>query len=201
MQKVLRLRIYGSGMAREDGGWPWLFGKVYALLQRNPPSNRTVAELAALTPSDRVLDIGCGAGGAMVLAAEVVGEQSVSGVDPTEALAATARKRLPGSTVEAGVAEDLPFPDDSFTVVWTVSSHHHWDDSRAGLGEVKRVLAPGGRLLLGEAWKRRDGGHGLSDREAERLKTTLEDVGFEKVEIVRSRAGRRKMLVLIAHHA
>lgn len=193
------MAVYGAAMAEGDGGWSWLFGKIYAVLQRNPPSNRAVAELAALTQADRVLDIGCGAGGAMVVAAEVVGEQNVAGVDPTEALASTARKRLPASRVEVGVAEELPFPDESFTVVWTISSHHHWDDSRAGLLEVRRVLEPGGRLLLSEAWKRRQGGHGLSDGEAERLKTTLQDVGFEQVDIVRTRAGRRKMLVLIAH--
>jgi ubiquinone/menaquinone biosynthesis C-methylase UbiE len=186
-------------MAEVAGGWSWLSGKFYAVLRRNPPSNRVVAELAALDSDDRVLDIGCGAGAAMVLAAQTVDVESVAGVDPTAALASTARSRLPGARVEVAVAEDLPFPDESFTVVWTISSHHHWDDSRAGLAEVRRVLKPDGRLLLAEAWKRREEGHGLTDGEAERLKTTLGEVGFEKVEVVRTQAGRRKMLVLIAH--
>lgn len=184
---------------RDNGGWPWLLGKLYALLQRNPVSNQVVVELAELRPGDRVLDVGCGAGGALVGAAEVVGEENVAGVDPTAALASTARSRVPGAKVEIGVAEDLPFPDESFTVVWTIASQHHWDDPRAGLAEVRRVLEPGGRLLLAEAWKRKDGGHGLSDPEAERLKKTLGEIGFEKIETVMTRAGRRKMVVVVTH--
>lgn len=183
---------------RESGGWPWLFGRLYALLQRNPASNQVVVELAELRPGDRVLDIGCGAGGALVRAAEAVGDENVAGVDPTPALASTARRRIPGAAIEIGVAEDVPFPDAGFTVVWTIASQHHWDDARTGLAEVLRVLKPGGRLLLAEAWKQRDGGHGLSDREVTQLKSTLSELGFEEIETVHTRAGRKKMVVLVA---
>lgn len=185
-------------MPEESGGWPWLFGKLYAVLQRNPSSNRVVAEVASLQPDDRVLDIGCGAGRAMVLAARVAGTLNVVGVDPTPALASTARKRAPGSTVEIGVAEDLPFPDRSFTVVWTIAAHHHWDDSETGLREVYRVLAPGGRFLLAEYRNRRPEGHGLNDDEAREMEETLSELGFERVETVRRRAGWRTLLVLVA---
>lgn len=186
-------------MEKAQGGWPWLFGKLYAVLQRNPSSNRVVAEVASLQPGDRVLDIGCGAGRAMYLAARVVGTLNVTGVDPTPALASTARKRLPGATVEVGVAEDLPFPDRGFTVVWTISAHHHWDDSETGLREVYRVLAPGGRFLLAEYRNRRPEGHGLNDDEAREMTGTLSQLGFENVKTVRRRSGWRTLLVLVAH--
>lgn len=179
-------------------GWPWIFGKVYALLQRNPASNRALFELADVRPSDRILDVGCGAGGALVLAAEVVGEGNLAGADPTKALAATARKRLPEARIEVAPAEDLPFDEGSFNLVWTIASHHHWHDSRSGLREIFRVLEPGGRLLLAEHRMRRDGGHGLSEREAERLRVTLGELGFEAVEIRRHGKGRRALIVLAA---
>lgn len=183
-------------MGKTGGGWPWLFGKLYAVLQRNPTSNRVVVEVASLRPGDRVLDVGCGAGRAMVLAARTVGVANVTGVDPTPALASTARKRVPGARVEVGVAEDLPFPDEQFTVAWTIAAHHHWDESETGLAEIHRVLTPGGRLLLAEYRNRRDGGHGLSDSEAERLMETLSRVGFDDVAAIRRRSGWRTLLIL-----
>lgn len=183
-----------------ESGWPWLFGKLYALIQRNPASNRAVFELAELKPDDRVLDVGCGAGAALVLAADVVGPDRVAGADPTAGLASTARKRLPESRIEIAPAEALPFDDDSFTVVWSIASHHHWKDSETGLREIKRVLAPGGRLLLAEHRMRKDGGHGLSDAEAERLGDDVEALGFEKATVLRHGAGGRTLTVISAHH-
>lgn len=186
-------------MSDSSHGWPWIFGKAYALLQRNPASNRALFELAEVRPTDRILDVGCGAGGALVLAAEVVGEGNLAGADPTTALAATARKRLPGARIEVAPAEDLPFDDASFNLVWTIASHHHWGDSRSGLREILRVLEPGGRLLLAEHRRRSDGGHGLSEGEAEQLRLMLAELGFEEVEIRRHGKGRHALLVLAAH--
>lgn len=180
-------------------GWPWILGKLYALIQRNPASNRALFELAEIAPDDRILDVGCGAGGALVLAAEVVGEENVAGADPTSALAGTARRRLPGARIEVAPAEALPFDDTSFTLVWTIASHHHWRDSHSGLTEIFRVLEPGGRLLLAEHRTKRNGGHGLTMREAEDLRLVLEEVGFEEVEISDHGKGRRALLVLSAH--
>lgn len=182
----------------DSDGWSWLFGKLYAVLNRNPKSNRIVAEHAGLKPGDKVLDIGCGAGAALTLAAQVVGEESVTGLDPTQALASTARKRVPGARVEVGIAEDLPFPDRSFTVVWTIASFHHWDEAESGLREIRRVLTPGGRLLVAERRNRRDAGHGLSDAEARSLEATLGEMGFVDVSTARRRAGRQTLLVLTA---
>ena len=47
----------------------------------------------------------------------------------------------------AGAAEALPVPDDDATVVWSIATVHHWADLDAGLDEVRRVLAPGGRFV------------------------------------------------------
>lgn len=173
-----------------------MMGKIYGLVARNPASNEAVFEEARLQPGERVLDIGSGAGHAMQLAAEVVGPDNVRGVDPTASLAATAEKRVAGSTVAMAVAEDLPFPDDSVDVVWSIASFHHWEDPDAGLREVTRVLAPGGRVLVAERLLRREGGHGLTASEAEDLSHRLANLGFDDVEVVRRRAGRHEMAII-----
>jgi ubiquinone/menaquinone biosynthesis C-methylase UbiE len=62
----------------------------------------------------------------------------------------TAAQRVRNVTFAQGSAEALPLPDESATVVWALSSVHHWADRSAGLSETRRVLAPGGRILLAE---------------------------------------------------
>ena len=47
-------------------------------------------------------------------------------------------------------AESVPLADGDATVVWALSSVHHWNDRAAGLAEVERVLVPGGRVFLVE---------------------------------------------------
>lgn len=59
--------------------------------------------------------------------------------------------RKPGVTATVATAEALPFPSGSGDLVLTTMSFHHWADQRRGLAEVRRVLAPGGRLLLADA--------------------------------------------------
>jgi ubiquinone/menaquinone biosynthesis C-methylase UbiE len=49
-----------------------------------------------------------------------------------------------------GAAEDLPFDSASFDLVVSSMSFHHWADQRAGLGEIRRVLAPGGLFALAD---------------------------------------------------
>jgi SAM-dependent methyltransferase len=48
----------------------------------------------------------------------------------------------------AGVAEGLPYPDGLFDLVLSTTSFDHWSDQQAGLRECRRVLRPGGRLVL-----------------------------------------------------
>jgi ubiquinone/menaquinone biosynthesis C-methylase UbiE len=80
----------------------------------------------------------------------------VVGVDPSPVMLAQARRRN-AAPVEAGrvdlrvgVAEDLPFPDRSVDYVVAVNSVAVWPDLDGGLAEARRVLVPGGRLVV--AW-------------------------------------------------
>lgn len=171
----------------------WVFG----LLNRNPRSNALVLELAALTPEDVVLDVGCGVGSALERAAAVVGPERVRGLDPTPSFVETCRRRVPGADVREGTADALPWPDGSMTVVWTVSALHHWAPRDQGLVEALRVLRPGGRLVVVERLLRRPG-HGLTREQAESVAAVLEDAGAAAVSTGEHRVGRTPYVAVTA---
>jgi ubiquinone/menaquinone biosynthesis C-methylase UbiE len=103
--------------------------------------------LAALAPGDRVLDLGCGAGDLTAELARVA--PRTIGAEVAEAALARARRRHPQLEVRlVGVDEPLPFDDGAFDVVWSSEVIEHVPDTARWLSEVRRVLAPGGRLLL-----------------------------------------------------
>jgi SAM-dependent methyltransferase len=94
----------------------------------------------------RVLDIGCGTGAALAILEQQF-QCTVSGVDPSVGMLAQARRKLPEADLRHGVAEDLPFPDESFdaALMMTVVQHVH---RRRAFPETRRVLADGGRLVI-----------------------------------------------------
>jgi ubiquinone/menaquinone biosynthesis C-methylase UbiE len=119
--------------------------------------NATVrlAQLAHINGSDRVLDVGCGIGGPSRYLASTFGCQ-VTGLDFTAEFIALAamlaqRTRLADKvTYRQGDALDLPFADASFDVVWSQNAAMNIADRDRLYGEMRRVLAPAGRLALQE---------------------------------------------------
>lgn len=109
----------------------------------------TVAGAARIQPGQRVLDVGCGTG---VLAREVrlrvASEGRVVGLDPNPGMLAVAKESA--STVEwrEGLAESLPFRDGSFEAVVSQFALMFFTDRSRALGEMLRVLTPGGRLAI-----------------------------------------------------
>ena len=112
--------------------------------------------LGRLEPGERVVDVGCGAGIDSLIAADMVGPTgSVVGVDMTPAMLEKARR----SAAEAGFAnvefrqgfaEALPVPAGWADVVISNGVLNLFPDKAAGLGEMARVLRPGGRLQIGD---------------------------------------------------
>ena len=100
-----------------------------------------------------VLDLGCGTGALTAQVLEQDPRRQVTGLDLSEQMLAQARARL-GDRVNLvqGDSEHLPFPDQSFDVVYCCDSFHHYPDPAAVLAEVGRVLVPGGVFLLGDIW-------------------------------------------------
>jgi ubiquinone/menaquinone biosynthesis C-methylase UbiE len=159
--------------------WSRFRAGLYSLIFRTPKTNRLLVDLAGLSSTDRVLDIGCGPGAAVRMAAAIVGESV--GVDRSQPMVDISRRRSKGLDnvrYEVGSAEALPFPDACFTVVWAAHSFHHWENRRDGLAEVARVLAEGGRLLILEQDGKK---HGLRDAEAARVQADMEQLGFRDV--------------------
>jgi ubiquinone/menaquinone biosynthesis C-methylase UbiE len=111
-----------------------------------------LVQRAALQPGERVLDVACGTGIVARLAAERVGAQgAVVGLDLNTAMLAVARA-LPqsGATItwtEASVLA-MPFPDATFNVVVCQLGLQFFPDRPQALREMRRVLVPGGRVLL-----------------------------------------------------
>jgi SAM-dependent methyltransferase len=93
----------------------------------------------------RFLDIGCGAGRALRLAADRGAD--VSGIDAAPGLLDHARRRVPGAPMIEGELQRLPFPDDTFDAVTGFNSFQYAADPTEALREAKRVTAPGGRVL------------------------------------------------------
>lgn len=110
---------------------------------------------AALWPSERVLDVGCGTGVLTRLAAEAVGHSGhVVGIDPSPGMLGVARRNAVQTNSRAefkfAAIEHLPFEDGSFDVVLSSCMLHHLpaELKREGLREVRRVLKPGGRFVV-----------------------------------------------------
>ena len=166
---------------------------------------RAVAAAAGLQPGDRVVDLGCGPGTAVRVAARR--GASAVGVDPDPAMLRLARGitavTRPGPVGWlVGRAEQVDLPDGAATVVWTLSSLHHWDDRAAGLGEAFRLLAPGGRLVVAERptapGARGHAAHGISAAQLDALLEELGGVGFSGVRVEPGPKSGRRLVIVVA---
>jgi SAM-dependent methyltransferase len=101
----------------------------------------------------RVLDVGCGTGLLLrELAGRVPHARELTGLDAATGMVDVASARSAGAdpriSFVRGLAEQLPFGDASFDLVFSTTSFDHWADQAAGLAECRRVLDQGGLLVL-----------------------------------------------------
>jgi SAM-dependent methyltransferase len=108
-----------------------------------------VAEAARLSPGQAVLDVACGTGVlAREAAARVAPGGSTAALDRNEGMLAVARRTAPAIDWHLGKAESLPFGDGRFDAVVSQFGLMFFEDRIAALGEMWRVLRPGGRLAV-----------------------------------------------------
>ena len=157
---------------------------------------RRLLRLAEVPPDARVLDVGCGAGAVLAHLARQ-GTPCV-GVDLSRAMLARARRT--GARVLAAAAESLPFPTGTFRMVVSRTTLRHVPAPDAAVWEMRRVLEPGGLVVVEDAINHvlpetaalreeverlRDGAH-VRLLSVSALTGLLEEAGFEveAVEVV-----------------
>jgi SAM-dependent methyltransferase len=119
----------------EDRHW-WYRGRRSVL-------ERVIDDLR-LPARARILDAGCGSGRNMV---EFARHGIVTGIELSETSVSLARKREAGDVVEGSVL-DMPFDADAFDVAASLDVIEHLEDDLQALRELRRVVAPGGALLV-----------------------------------------------------
>ncbi|MBL4769371.1 MAG: class I SAM-dependent methyltransferase [Rhodobacteraceae bacterium] len=92
------------------------------------------------------LDVGCGSGMAVNLAADLGAD--VSGIDASEDLLAIAKERVPSANIYSGDMEELPFEDNSFDVVTGFNSFQYAGNPVIALAEARRVTKPNGYVVI-----------------------------------------------------
>lgn len=160
---------------------------------------------ALLKRDESILDVGCGTGGVTIPAKIRVGENgSAAGIDPSPEMIAVARRKAKRGGIEidfrVGVIEALPFPNETFDVVTSSLMMHHLPQHLQvkGLAEIRRVLKPGGRILIADMMRPSHSftkrfftllvqhGHAMQFG-IEDLLPFLREAGFEEVKLLDAR--------------
>lgn len=117
--------------------------------------NRCTLDLLEPADGERVLEVGCGHGATLQKAAARAENLKLSGIDFSDVMLHLARRRNRALIaanrlrLDRGDCIALPYGDGAFDKVYTVHTIYFWPRPHAHLGEILRVLAPGGRCVLG----------------------------------------------------
>ena len=124
-----------------------------AVEAQQAPTYRAAIRRAEIGVGDAVLDVGCGSGAFLRVAADH--GASVCGLDASGALLEIARQRVPAADLCQGDLQQLPFVDDCFDAVCGFNSFFFADDMVAALREAGRVAKPGAPVVI-QVWGRPD---------------------------------------------
>ena len=145
-------------MARQFARPRGLFGRLFlgGMLDRaNVRSNALMFDVASVSPSEHVLEVGFGGGDLLIRLAETVSDGWVEGVELSEPMLGRVRARIRRRgladrvRLHAGSVEALSFDTGRFDCACSANTVYFWPDLHGGLAELARVLRPGGRLVLG----------------------------------------------------
>lgn len=144
-------------IARQAGRPSGLLGRLLLRIMASETArfNDEVLDALAIGAGEHVLELGFGHGRTIAAAARRAPDARFAGLDiaPTAVRAATRRCR---ALVVAGRLDlrdgdgvHLPWPDGAFDAALAVHALYFWPDAARQLAELRRVLRPGGRLVLG----------------------------------------------------
>ncbi len=150
-------------------------------------------QLLELDPDSKVLEVGFGPGVAIRRICRELPEARVSGVDPSQVMLRQALRRNRSAVrtgqadLRLGSAASLPWPNATFDRVLALNNAHLWDPADRGFSECRRVLRPGGKILVGfHIWRtrgRRTGRLGSLENAQGFLEEHLTASGFVHLEV------------------
>jgi SAM-dependent methyltransferase len=138
LSKEMQQHTYGIMDEVEGSHW-WFVGR-RAILES---FMKTLVGPKSDDNGPRILDVGCGTGANLEMLAQF---GTAQGVDVSDDALEFCRKK--GLDAKKGLAEELPFSDESFDIVTALDVVEHLDDDVAGLKEMHRVLKKGGKTLI-----------------------------------------------------
>jgi SAM-dependent methyltransferase len=160
---------------------------------------RAVLELVDPAPADVVLELGCGSGRVLSMMAARLRRGFAAGIDPSGMMVRHARARnrrwiaQGRAEIAAGRSDDLArFADARFDKVYGTHVVYFWMEPARDLAEIRRVLRPGGRLVLG-FFPSEDGTSGRTRYPVERAVRFLGRAGFTDVSAERRSAGGQSL--------
>lgn len=197
-----------SGFIARQGRQPsgllgHIVGRIMAL--ETHAANLIALEALDLAADDQVLEVGFGHGRTLAAAARIVSKGRLAGVDPSDVMLQVARGRNAAALrtrrmeLKLGVCERLPFEDGAFNKAYAVHTIYFWPHPERCLAEIHRVLAPGGRLVLGfrpsedEGFVRSFPADIYHMRSIGQVERAFSAAGFTDIETASRRMGRGLM--------
>jgi ubiquinone/menaquinone biosynthesis C-methylase UbiE len=180
------LKNFNSQFAHPEGWAGRFVGMILAL--KNRARNAWTISMLNIQPDDQVLEIGFGPGQAIQEVTKLTPNGFVAGIDLSDTMVAQASKRNAVAIrsghvhLQPGSESPLPFEDNKFNKVFAVNSMQFWSNPIAGLQEVRRVLKPGGRVVITiqPMWAKTEEEVQMV---AEKLVFQLKQVGFKQVRL------------------
>jgi len=207
--EIVTLKHFMAAQMRKPSGW---FGSVLLrpLLNRmNMAVVQSTLSRIELEPHHHVLEIGFGGGGALVLVSKQLTTGVVTGVDFSPEMVREAERHFRHEIangrlrVQLGDISVLPFASATFDRVFTINTIYFWPNTLQGLGEIRRVLKPGGLAVI--ALRSRENmervsftQHGFRLFSPGEVPPILQQAGFTSVKLTHERQGTRFDEVLVS---
>lgn len=176
--------------SRPSGPIGMYFGE--KMVRQHQPETLWTIKLLKLKKDENILELGCGAGFAMKLLLEEPAVSQMVGLDISQSILKSARLRNRNeidkgrARLVQGNVNQLPFPDEHFTRVFSIQSVYFWDNLPETVSGIYRVLKPEGTIVItlsdgksGEMWD------GIKNLIENKIVPILEQNGFRNIELLR----------------